>query len=77
MASNPAVFVFMGNGCGVTAVSAVVGGAENAGGTVSVGRGVFREVDGFGVERVVTFVVRVVVGRVGFVVCTFPRIRGF
>ena len=77
MASNPADFVFVGNGCGLTAVSAVVGVAENVGGAVSVGRGVFWGVDGFGVERVVTFVVRVLVGWVGFVVCTFPRIRGF
>jgi hypothetical protein len=84
MASNPAAFVFVGVGTRVVTVSVVVGVAEDTGSVVIVGRGVFWEVVGIGVEIVVTFVVRVVtfvvgvlVSWVGFVVGTFPRIRGF
>ena len=61
-ASNPADFVFVGDGCKVTAVSVVVGVADITVGTVSIGTGVFWGVGGIGVEIVVTFVVRVLVG---------------
>jgi hypothetical protein len=72
-ASNPADFVVTGNGCGITAVSAIVGVGENIGDVVNVRRIVV----GIGVEKVVTFVERVLVGLVGFVVETVLFMRGF